>query len=228
MTPIDWTQVGIVIFDVDGTLYSQRALRARIFRDLLLYCLRHLDWSIIRTLAVYRDIREGLSDSEMLDFESVLIERTAQATQHTQSSVRAAVDEWIERRPLPYLRVCRYPRVAELFEGLRRHGKIVGILSDYPARAKVGALGLIADVIVAAGDQDVRCLKPSSRGLEVILAATGIRPEAALMIGDRVERDGCAAARIGMPSLIRASQPITGWRTFKRFDDPVFTSLLSA
>lgn len=226
MTSINWSPIDLVIFDVDGTLYSQRALRLHIIRDLLLYSVVRLDRSLIRILSAYRRIREELGDAEVVDFEPVLIERTAMATQYTQLAVRAAVDEWIERRPLPYLRRCRYPGVAELFAGLRRQGKIIGVLSDYPARAKVGALGLTADVIIAAGDHNVLRLKPAPRGLEVILAATGIRPEAALMIGDRVERDGCAAARVGMASLIRASHPITGWQTFRRFNDPVFTSLL--
>lgn len=225
---IDWATIGLVIFDVDGTLYNQRILRLRMARDLLLRSALRLDWSTIRILSSYRHIREELADAETDDFESVLIERTAAASRCAPSTVRAAVDEWIERRPLPYLRACRYPGIGELFAALQRRGTIVGILSDYPAKAKVTALGLTADVVVTAGDDAVRRLKPDPGGLLHVLATTGIRREAAVMIGDRVERDGAIAERVGIHALIRSAQSIDGWQTFHRFDDPIFASLLAA
>ncbi len=228
MTAIDWATIGLVVFDVDGTLYDQRPLRLRMARDLLIHSALRFDRSTLRILSAYRRIREELGDAEVADFEPVLIERTAAATGCAPAAVRAAVDDWIERRPLPYLMACRYPGVGELFAALRRREKAVGILSDYPATAKVAALGLAADVVVSAGDDAVRRLKPDPRGLEHLLATTGIRPEAAVMIGDRVERDGAIAVRVGMRALIRSSQPIAGWQTFRRFDDPLFAPLLAA
>ena len=225
---IDWAAIGLVIFDVDGTLYNQRSLRLRMARDLVINSALRFDRSTLRILSAYRRIREEVGDAEVVDFEPVLIERTAAAARCKPHAVRAAVDEWINQRPLPYLKACRYPGVAKLFTGLKRHGKMIGVLSDYPAVAKVAALSLTADVIIAAGDDAVRRLKPDPRGLELMLAATGTRAEAAVMIGDRVERDGAIASRVGMRALIRSSQPIAGWQTFQRFDDPLFVPVLAA
>ena len=71
--------------------------------------------------------------------------------------VRAVVSRWIDRHPLPYLRACRYAGLGELFAGLRRHGKTIGVLSDYPATAKLAALELAADHIVTAHDAESAC-----------------------------------------------------------------------
>ena len=64
----------------------------------------------------------------------------AAATGRSPEQVRAVVSQWIDRHPLPYLRACRYAGLGELFAGLRRHGKTIGVLSDYPAVAKLAAL----------------------------------------------------------------------------------------
>ena len=48
-----------------------------------------------------------------------------------------------------------------------------------------------------------------------------------LLIGDRAERDGLAARAAGAHVLLRASQPIAGWRTFARFDDALFAPMLA-
>jgi len=140
--------------------------------------------------------------------------------------VRAIATEWLERRPLPYLVSCLYPRLTELFAGLRRNGKSIGVLSDYPAKAKLAALGLTADHIVTAGNEGVRLLKPHPRGLESLMTAAGVQASATVLIGDRADRDGVAARRAGARALIRSSRPIEGWQTFAGFDDALFVPSL--
>jgi len=44
------------------------------------------------------------------------------------------------------------------------------VLSDYPAHGKLRALGLTADIVVSAVDSGVDRFKPSTAGLERILA----------------------------------------------------------
>ena len=83
---------------------------------------------------------------------------------------------WIDRHPLPYLGACRYAGLPELFAGLRRHGKTIGVLSDYPAVAKLAALELAADFVVSACDRDIGCLKPDPSGLRHCCAAPACRP----------------------------------------------------
>ena len=141
----DWDDIDLVVFDVDGTLYRQRSLRLRMARDMLLYTLIKRDLKVIAVVRQYRRIRERLADEQVVDFERVLIAKTAKATSNSPERVHAIVSEWIELRPLPYFAGCRYPGVPQLFAGLRRKGKSIGILSDYPVEAKLEALELTAN-----------------------------------------------------------------------------------
>ena len=226
--PLDWDRVHLVVFDVDGTLYRQRPLRLRMSRDILLHTLLKRDLNVIAVLAKYRGIRERLGDEQVVDFENALIAQTATATANSPDSVRSIVSEWVERRPLRYLAACRYPGLSQLFAGLRRSGKSIGILSDYPAKAKLGALGLTADYVVFAGDEGIGLLKPHPRGLESLIAAAGVKPHHTVLIGDRADRDGIAARRAGAQALIRSSKPIEGWQTFARYNDALFSPFLAS
>ena len=228
MMPLGWDRVGLVVFDMDGTLYRQRPLRIRMARDLALHTLLKRDVTAIAVLARYRRIRERLGDEQVIDFEHALISQTADATANSPDDVRSIVSEWIEQRPLTYLAACRYPGVPQLFAGLRRSGRSIGILSDYPAKAKLEALGLAAEHVVCAGDEGIGCLKPHPKGLAFLIAAAGAKPEETLVIGDRVDRDGLVARRVGAQALIRSSRPIEGWQTFASFDDAVFAPVLAS
>ncbi len=226
--PAEWDDIRLAAFDMDGTLYSQSRLRLLMLRDLLLHAAstRSLDAAIV--IGSYRRIRERLAEREVADFDGVLVAATARAAGRSANHVRAVVEEWIERRPLRYLAACRRGGVAQLFAGLRRAGKTIAIVSDYPARAKLGALGLNADLVVCASDPGVGRLKPSPRGLEVLLAAAGVTARQAVLIGDRIDRDGVAARRIGARPLIRSARPIKGWQTFADFDDAIFSRFLES
>ena len=143
-------------------------MRVRMARDILLHTLLKRDLNVIAVLAKYRRIRERLGDEQIIDFEPALIAQTATATANSPDSVRSIVSEWVERRPLKYLAACRYPGLSQLFAGLRRSGKSIGILSDYPAVAKLEALGLSANHVASAGDESIGLLKPHPRGLEFL------------------------------------------------------------
>ncbi len=227
LRPADWAGIELVVFDVDGTLYNQRLLRLRMAPGLLWQTAAKRDWKPIAVLRTYRRIREQLADEEAENFEAAAVARTSALLGCPAETVRAIAAEWIGRRPLPYLARCIYPGVAGLFAGLRRKNKTIGILSDYPAHAKLAALGLSADLIVSAGDEGAGFLKPHPRGLEFLLSAAGVQPSAAVLIGDRKERDWLAAARAGVKALIRSPKPLEGCQTFARFDAPLFAPLLT-
>jgi FMN phosphatase YigB (HAD superfamily) len=227
-TPSDWDNIRLVVFDVDGTLYRQRPLRLRMARDMLLYTLLNRDLNVVAVLAKYRRIRERLGDEQVIDFERILIAETATTTANSPDKVRAIVSEWVEQRPLPYLAACRYPGLPQLFAGLRRKGKSIGIFSDYPVKTKLEALELTANHVVCAGDETVGMLKPHPRGLESLIAAAGVKADATVLIGDRTDRDGLAARRAGARALIRSSKPIQGWQTFRGFDDALFARFFTS
>src|SRR3546814_16242270 len=86
---------------------------------------------------------------------------------------------------------------------------MVAIFSDYPAAAKLKALGLKAHLNVSATDEDVGRLKPDPDGLQKIIAIAGIAPRRSLIIGARLDRDEQSGHQIGMKELIRLSHSPT-------------------
>ncbi|MEM1131182.1 MAG: HAD family hydrolase [Pseudomonadota bacterium] len=190
-----------VIFDMDGTLYRQKQLRLKMARALLWHT---LTTGQLRTVSVIRDFRkrrEALADARTHDFEAVLFDATAAACGCSTGTVRAIVAEWIETRPLPHLAATRTAGADALFDALRTAGIKIAVWSDYPAKDKLAALDLAADLVVAATDDKVRIMKPDPSGLDVVVEALGCRPEDCLMVGDRDERDGAAAAARNVPYI---------------------------
>ncbi len=222
---IDWGAIRLVIFDVDGTLYDQRAMRLRMLRELAGHALSTRSLAAFRALSTYRRLRENLGGEEIPAFEDLLVTQTAAAVGISSERVRSIVDEWIHQRPLRHLRACRYPHVTDLFVALKSQGKRIGIFSDYPSVDKLAALELSADYVVAAGDPEVGILKPHPRGLDVLMKMAGVVPRETVFVGDRIEKDGDASRRAGVTALIRSSKPRAGWLCFPKFDDALFTPL---
>lgn len=228
MSPLlNWKEIDLVVFDVDGTLYDQRRLRLAMLRQLLAATWQTRSLDTLRTLRTFRQVREALGDRPEPDFIRLQYARTAAQHHKTEGEVRALTHEWMERQPLRFLAGCRYPHVDALFAGLRSAGKQIAVFSDYPAIDKLAALGLQAAPVVCATDADVARLKPDPAGLLAILRRTGVEASRALMIGDRIDRDGVAASRAGMRALIRASKPHPDYATFRAYDDAVFQPLLA-
>jgi phosphoglycolate phosphatase/putative hydrolase of the HAD superfamily len=218
--PVDWRNIDLVVFDVDGTLYDQRRLRLRMLRELVR--------DALRTLRRFRHVREALGDAPVDDFMRQQYARTATLCNASPEQVEALTTEWMEQRPLTWIGDCRYPHVDRLFERMQALGKQVAVFSDYPAVDKLRALGLRASPVVCATDPGVARLKPDARGLLQILAQTGVSAQRALMIGDRFDRDGAAARQAGVRALIRHAKPHPEFATFRRYDDAVFAPLWAA
>ncbi|MFA5956110.1 HAD family hydrolase [Hyphomicrobium sp.] len=227
MTPesIDWDTVRLVVFDVDGTLYDQRAMRLRMLSEIVGDVARTRSLATLRVLRTYRKLRERLGDAEIDGFDNVLVAQTAMANKIDPDKVRTIVAEWMERRPLAHIRACRYPNIAELFSALKLKRKSIGIFSDYPARDKLSAMELGADYVVAASDANVGILKPHPRGLQLLMTTAGVTPDETILVGDRIERDGEAARRVGVRALIRSDRPLDGWLRFSKFSDALFAPL---
>src|SRR5215813_9540901 len=103
-TQIEWPRCRLVIFDVDGTLYDQRRLRARIALSMMREALRTRDLSFINVIRTFRRLREQFAEAERAEFETPLFEATARACKCSEMFVRQVVDDWLIRRPLQLLR----------------------------------------------------------------------------------------------------------------------------
>ena len=228
MSPLlNWKDIDLVVFDVDGTLYDQKRLRLVMLRRLLAASWKSRSLDTLQTLRTFRHVRESLGDHPEPDFMHLQYARTASRHHKTEEEVRVLTSEWMERQPLPFLAGCRYPHLDFLFAGLRSAGKQIAVFSDYPATDKLAALGLQAAPVVCATDADIARLKPDPFGLLAILQRTGTPAQRTLMVGDRVDRDGIAARRAGVRALIRSSKTHPDFDTFRAYDDPVFQPMLA-
>ncbi|MDW9830269.1 HAD hydrolase-like protein [Sinorhizobium meliloti] len=221
-----WDDRDLVIFDLDGTLYDQTRLRARMILSLLSDAMRTRSLRNLKVIQNFRFCREMLARASPDDFMERQFTETAALSRCSKEKVKEIVSEWIDRRPLPYLAACRYQGIEALFEGLRQSGRVIAVLSDYPAREKLAALFLEADVVVSATDDDVQRLKPNPIGLIKILRTTGIPAERALMVGDRFDRDWAVAHCVGVESLIRCYHADSRCTTFRTYRDALFAPVL--
>lgn len=220
-----WQGIRFVVFDVDGTLYHQEKLRRLMLRALLLNLARTGNTRTLRLLRDYRKEREAIAESETADFEAVLRQRIAAMQGCSAVTVDAVVSEWIDRRPLPYLRRCAVAGVQDAFAKVRQSGRMIGVLSDYPAAAKLASLGLVADYMAGAGDKGVERMKPHPAGLQHLIELAGVPAGSTLMVGDREERDVAVARRSGARWLLRTSKPSLENNRFSTFLDAPFDSI---
>lgn len=196
------------LFDVDGTLYDQRALRLRMALEWGVFALSHgrpaID--VWRSIMAFRRTREALRAlGQPADrLEDLQYTEAARGAGIDEARLRAVVEEWIFTRPLRHVHRCRRAGVAELFASLGRQGLRVGVVSDYPAGPKLVALELSQHVSVAVctTDAEVNAFKPHPAGLTHACRTWGLRPDEVLYVGDRPDVDGTAAAAIGMPCVI--------------------------
>lgn len=200
---IKWPALKAVIFDVDGTLYDQCALRRRMFLDLARYYFVHpRRLKDLRILMDFRNEREKNAFRDTVDLESDQYIWGAQASGVSPERVRSVVQKWILKVPLQYIAYYRYPGLLEFFNNLNRRGIKTAIFSDYPAAEKIAALGIPNCFTFCATDKNINRLKPDPKGLFVIAKTLGGSVKQCLFIGDRDDRDGGCARRAGMEYLI--------------------------
>jgi putative hydrolase of the HAD superfamily len=206
---LDPTRLEAVIFDVDGTLYSQASLRRAMARRLVRAYLTRpfLGVRTFRVLEAYRKAQEHLRDAAegpYHDLAEVQLRLACERSGSKREFVGVCVERWMEQEPLALLAARIRPGLMEFVQACRAWRLKLGVLSDYPAETKLNALGLgdVFDVVVAAQSRDIGVFKPDPRGLLVIAERLGVRPAACVYVGDRMGIDDVAAACAGMTSIL--------------------------
>ncbi len=202
-----------VIFDVDGTLYSQRCIRRKMSLELIKFGLRNPQQllTLLRVIYVFRKERERLRYHQPgvgVSLEEAQYLLPAQRLGVSPALVRGIVQEWIYLRPLRHLRKCKLPGVDKFLFFCRKRRLVTGVFSDYPAEQKLKALGLFPfiDAVVWTTDKRINAFKPSPKGLEVVLKELNLAPHQALYVGDRLDVDAKCAKQAGVPFVLLSSK----------------------
>jgi len=187
------------LVDLDGTLYHALPVKLAVAAELALF-----GRAVVHELRAFRREHERLRVEQpdgVGDAFALQLERTARACGVPPAALEPAVREWMLERPGRWLALARRRRLLAELAQFRRAGGLAALVSDYPARAKLRALGAEAlfDAVVAAGEPGgPGRLKPAPDGLLLAAAKLGVAPSACLVIGDRDDADGEAARRAGM------------------------------
>lgn len=159
-------------------------------------------WRDLRAIRAYRQAHEWLrgETENTLDLATAQIRRAALTARLHEDEIEQSVHRWMETVPLDLLAAARTQGLMEFLIAAKNSGQRIGAVSDYPAQAKLTALGVrgLFDVVVCAQDAGVQVLKPEPAGILSALRQLGVAPDAAVYIGDRPEVDGEAARRAGV------------------------------
>lgn len=190
------------LIDLDGTLYRPLPVKLAMAAQL---CFAGTSvWRVIRTFRreheqLRETVRNGTAQSGN-PFDDQL-KATARKLDLPITSVENTITRWMFNRPARWLKPFRRESLIREIREFRQAGGRTALVSDYPARAKLTALGIASlfDEIVASGETDEPLkLKPAPDGFVLAAARLGIPAGECLVIGDRIDADGLAAKQAGM------------------------------
>lgn len=185
-----------VLFDLDDTLYPERAFVESGFR------------AVSRFLAARHDLDEGGLLARMLAildregrgkiFDRVLDELGL----FTEERVRLLVHLYRTHKPA----IALFEDAAPTLAGLRERGVQVGVVTDGMAsvqRQKLAALRLERhlDVVVCSDELGPEYWKPSPAPFRVALELLETEPDRAAYVGDNVLKDFAGPNQLGMLSI---------------------------
>lgn len=194
---MDFNKYDLYVFDVDGTLYYQNKLRLIMGKRLLMYYLLHpLKFKDLIIIKNFRSLREDAKDT------NGLFDITAKKCNVSVSRVNEVIKKWIYENPIDALIASKDDTLLAIIDKLKANGKTVAIWSDYEADDKLKALKLSTDYVYTAEQERVGELKPSPKGLNLIMSDLNVPKDKTIMIGDRMVKDGEAAKKAGCDYLI--------------------------
>lgn len=194
---MDFNKYDLYVFDVDGTLYYQNKLRLIMGKRLLMYYLLHpLKLKDLIIIKNFRSLRENAKDT------NGLFDITAKKCNVSVSRVNEVIKKWIYENPIDALIASKDDTLLAIIDKLKANGKTVAIWSDYEADDKLKALQLSTDYVYTAEQERVGELKPSPKGLNLIMSDLNVPKDKTIMIGDRMVKDGEAAKKAGCDYLI--------------------------
>lgn len=190
-------ELDAVAFDIDGTLYPDFSLFAR----LLPFTLRNLS-----LMVNFGRIREEIRDWQVdhpgeihENFLAYQAELLAERIGTTPERAAERLDTLIYKGWQPvFARVKPFPYIQETFAAFRESGLKLGILSDFLPSQKGDIWGLGPQCDAVLGSEETGALKPSPVPFLALAKALGVRPERVLYVGNSVTSDVRGASAAGM------------------------------
>lgn len=199
-----------VLFDLDGTLYTMRALKARLTAG------QWRDLDLLRRLASSRRALRGQTFADEAACHEALFRELAGRSGRSEEEA----SRWYRERFIPCFigqlnkHADPRPGLAPMLERLRAQGTGLAIVSDYGWVAeRLDALEIspgLFDLLLSSGAAGA--LKPSPAAINLVRQRWALPREAVLMVGDRMDRDGESARAAGIEYL----QVQTGLATWSR------------
>jgi HAD superfamily hydrolase (TIGR01549 family) len=187
------------LLDFDGTLYRAAPVKWLMALELVLCGLPQLG-KLRKFRHEHERVRLELTSSVPDPF-ALQLERAASALGIEVAVLQAVVQAWMFERPQKWIRRWARHDLIEQARQFHAQGGKLAVVSDYPVSQKLRALqpALPLQAIVASGEQGgPGLLKPNPDGYLEAARLLGVPPEQCLVIGDRLDADGEAAARAGM------------------------------
>ena len=198
--------VHTALFDLDDTLFDHRHARRAALQatrselsELSRYSLEQLDRSYERLL---RDTHIRVLTRQLAQDKGRFLRMSAFLSEFGIDAPAREIRRLIELRQEVYRRNRRaVPGAAALLRRLRGSGVVIGVVtnnlrSEQEEKLRVTGLETLVDHLVCS--EQAGTLKPDPMIFHIALTATGGRPAAAVMVGDRWEDDVIGAARAGI------------------------------
>jgi len=197
-----------IIFDVDGTLYQQGKLHRLVFFKIVRYFFTNpIDaMEAIISILSFRYALEKMRSMNTIS-ESLADKQLEIASKICflgKNKIKYHVTRWMEIEPLKLLYNVKYPYSDLFFSEAKIRGYKLAVLSDYPVKNKLVALGWkdIFDMQLSSQDLNINKLKPDPTGVNYIIKFFGLNAEEVIYIGDRYEIDVKTASNAGIHCII--------------------------
>jgi FMN phosphatase YigB (HAD superfamily) len=193
MANIDWSQVKVVSWDIDGTLYDLKAFMRALKQDLLIRAITFRWFSLTRDLVRLVRFKRHMDNvrHNCPDF--------AVGKLSGRDEIGRTMDT-LYARLLPSIGML--PGVNGLLDWFDEQSVPQVIFSDYRPSTKLSALHLDGRFQSIFAGEDLGHLKPSPTVFRNIIEQLGITPAELLHIGDRPDTDGAAASEVGFQVAI--------------------------
>ncbi len=212
------TGISAVAFDIDGTLYPNRAMYRASF------------WIVLRHFRLFRAFgrarRLVRSDPPEDDLYRRTVEITAAKLRKSVDKTAELVADVIYRCWEEVLeRVRLYPEVDHTLTQLQNAGYRLAVLSDFPVGQKLDRFGLVGRWDVALSSEDTGYLKPHPQPFLQLASRLGVPPSQIVYVGNSYRYDVLGARAVGMRTVhLSRRQPVDGvadatvanWRELSR------------